>query len=178
MVILVVAVSTLIIIASYIDAYYIGGRRNDFYRSNALISAVFQILDLVSDVFFCLKLLSYEPKYLFIAAAAFIVLPITLSIGQLYVAVQQWRSLGKDTVTTWLLNYSYWLYALSLLTGSAFSGTQICRSDMFGLPQFGLPLNDHQIIGFQSKKLWSTVMLEVECNTDFTRFYVMWCVTA
>merc|ERR1712130_146863 len=31
---------------------------------------------------------------------------------------------------------------------------------MFGLPQFAMPLNENQIVAFQSKKLWTTVMLE------------------
>ena len=159
--------TTLVITTSYIDAHCIEKRRNHFYRSSALISAGFQILNLIFDIFFCLKLLLYHPRYLLLMSAAFILLPITLSIGQLYVAKQQWRSLANDTVTSWLLMHSHWLNTISLLTGSAFSGVQICRSEMFGLAQFALPLNDYQIIGFQSKQLWTTVMLQVEYSLYF-----------
>ena len=68
-----------------------------------------------------------------------------------------------DTLTAWSIKYAFWLYAASLVTGSGFSGTQICRSDMFGLSQFAMPLNGNQIVKFQSKKLWTTVM-GFECN--------------
>ena len=158
---------TTITVSSCIDAKCIARRRNDFYRTGPLIAAMFQCLDLFSDIFFCIEMLAMSMMYLFIASAVFIVFPVALSMFQLFVAVQHWRSLGKDTLTAWFRNYAFWLYALSLMTGSAFSGTQICRSDMFGLPQFAMPLNENQIVGFQSKKLWTTVMLEVECFIEF-----------
>ena len=155
--------SGVIIIASFIDARCIRGRRNDFYSAAALITASFQIMDLISDIFFAVKLMTLSLTPMFIATTVFIVVPIVLSLGQLFLAVQEWRSTGKSTICAWLLKHAFWLYALSLVTGSAFSGTQICRSDMFGLPQFAMPLNENQIVGFQSKKLWTTVLLEVEC---------------
>ena len=161
--------SLLVITVSYVDARCIGGRMNDFYSASALFNATFQILDLVSDLFFCAELLSLSHRFinLAIASAVFIVIPSILSIVQLYLAVQRWRSTGNDILTAWLFNYAFGLYALSLLTGNAFIGVQICRSDMCGLPQFAMPLSHNQIIEFQSKKLWSTVMLEVECFIHF-----------
>ena len=161
--------SSLITAISYIDARCIRGRINDFYSASALINATFQILDLISDLFFCAELLSLSRHfiYLAIASAAFIVIPSILSLAQLYHAVQRWRSIGNDMLTAWLFNYAFGLYALSLLAGNAFSGVQICRSDMFKLPQFAMPLNHNQIIEFQSKKIWSIVMLEVECSVYF-----------
>ena len=159
-----IAFSAVIIITSFIDARCIRGRRNDFYSATALMTAAFQIMDLLSDIFFAVKLLYLLLIPLFVTATVFIVVPIILSLAQLFVAVQQWRETGKSTICAWLLKYAFWLYALSLVTGSAFSGAQICRSDMFGLSQFSMPLNEKQIVEFQSKKLWTTVMLEVECS--------------
>ncbi len=163
-ILLILAILVTIIIASYIDANCIGGRRNDFYRIGALVTASFQTLDLISDCFFCAKMWTLSLWEMLIPSTVFIVLPIALSLGQLFYAVQRWRSIGNDPMTAYLRNYAFWLYATSLATGSAFSGTQICRSDMFGLSQFAMPLNENQIVGFQSKKLWTTVMLEVECT--------------
>merc|ERR1719295_2511843 len=110
--------------------------------------------------FFCVEMRGLQIGDLFYVSTAFVIVPVMLSLGQLYLAVRKWESNGNDTVKTWIRNHAFCLYALSLVTGSAFSGTQICRSDMFGLSQFGLPLNENQIVGFQTKKLWSTVMLE------------------
>ena len=162
------ALSFLIITASYTDARCISNRRNDFYSASALTNATFQILDVVSDLFFCAEMYSLSFVPLAVAAAAFVVIPSMLSLGQLYQAVQRWRSIGDDMLTAWLFNYAFGLYTFSLLTGNAFSGVQICRSDMFGLPQFAMPLSHNQINEFQSKKLWSTVMLEVECSVHFS----------
>ena len=161
--------SSLIIVISCIDARCIRGRINDFYSASALISAAFQILDFISDLFFCAEMLSLSRRFihLAIASAAFIMIPSILSLAQLYHAVQRWRSIGNDMLTAWLFNHAFGLYVFSLLTGNAFSGVQICRSDMFGLSQFAMPLNHNQIIEFQSKKLWSTVMLEVGCFVHF-----------
>ena len=58
---------------------------------------------------------------------------------------------GKGHVDRVVVELCVWLYATSMATGSAFSGTQICRSDLFGFPQFAIPLNEIQIVGFQSK---------------------------
>ena len=159
--------SALVVASSYIDAQSIRG--NDFYSASALVSAAFQILDLISDLFFCAEMLSLSHDFIHLAivSAAFIVIPSILSLAQLYHAVRRWRSIGNDMLTAWLFNYAFGLYVLSLLTGNAFSGLQICRSDMFGLPQFAMPLNHNQTIEFQSKKLWSIVMLEVEYNLLF-----------
>ena len=159
---LVLCFLAITIIISCVDARCIAGRRNDFYSAGTLIAAMFQIMDLISDIFFSVEMWIVDVKVMFIASAAFIVVPVLLSLLQLFLAVQQWRCLGKDTLTAWIRKYAFGLYALSLVTGSAFSGIQICRSDIFGLPQFAMPLNENQIVGFQSKKLWTTVMLEVE----------------
>ena len=160
---------SIMIVLSYIDARCIRGRRNDFYNAGALVYAAFQILDLVSDIFFSLKMwtISAVLYWIRIASVVFIIVPITLSLLQLFMEVQQWRALGKDTLTAWFRNHAFGLYALSLVTGSAFSGIQICRSDMFGLSQFAMPLNENQIVGFQSKKLWTTVLVEVEFFVEF-----------
>ena len=165
--ILTVSVLSFLIFTSCFDARCVRGRGNDFYSAGALVNGSLQFLDLISDIFFSLKMWRSTPSLpllLCAASTASIVVPSALSLGQLFYAVQRWRSMGKDTLTAYLRNYAFWLYATSLAMGSAFSGTQICRSDIFGLPQFAMPLNENQIVGFQSKKLWTTVMLEVECT--------------
>lgn len=161
-------------VVSYIDAHCIESRRNDFYNASALIGAFFQILDFVSAVFFCILLFAYSYFFSFISSAVFLIVPMILSLVQLFSAVQHWRAMEQDMVTTWLRDYNQWLYVLSVLTGSAFTASQICRSSMFGLPQMGLPLCRWNIFGFYSKKLWITVLLQVNClyphfNTFWTR---------
>ena len=175
-IIVLICLFVVVVSSSYIDARCIRGRRNDFYSPSSLLFAVFQISDLISDIFFSLQiwLISTVEMEIKVSSVIFIVLPVTLSLIQLFMAVQRWRALGNDTLTAWLRNYAFWLYALSLVTGSAFSGTQVCRSDMFGLSQFAMPLNENQIVGFQSKKLWTTVMLEVKCFMKF-RFTLCLC---
>ena len=49
---------SVVIIVSYVDARCIRGRRNDFYSVGALVTASFQIMDLISDIFFSLKMWS------------------------------------------------------------------------------------------------------------------------
>ena len=53
------AITGFIIIASFIDAHYVPKRRNDFYSGSAVVTASFQTLDLISDIFFGAKMLSW-----------------------------------------------------------------------------------------------------------------------
>lgn len=162
--IILLSAFTIITISSCIDACCIQRRKNDFYSVTAVLFPALQIADLISDIFFSLQIwfISTVNLEIQVLSVVFIVLPLTLSLLQLFMAVQRWRAIGNDMLTAWLRKYAFILYALSLATGSAFSGVQICRSNMFGLSQFSMPLNQNQILNFKTKKLWTTVLLEVE----------------
>ena len=114
----------------------------------------------IPDTFSWILALAHDFIHLALASAAFIVVPSVLSLAQLYHDVRRLRSMENDMLTDWLFNHAFGLYTFSLLTGNAFSGVQICRSDMFGLSQFAVPLNHNQNIEFQSKKLGTWPILQ------------------
>eukprot|EP01084_Bolivina_argentea_P215047 365059_1 len=147
----------LIILGSYIYATFF--RKNDFYKLGSLISAAFHILDSLSDIFFAIQV-TYSPDFghgssiffiIFILCVIFIIVPTSITLIQLYHATSKhWNR--NDEIRAWMTQYIYILYMISIVCGSAFTGIQLCRSNMFDLPVFDMPLTRKDALKFETKK--------------------------
>ena len=157
-----------IIFASFIDAKYI--RRNDFHRLGSLFRTAFHILDTWSDVFFAIQC-TYHPDFellslssplfiIFVLAVMFVLIPMTVTLYQLHHIINKhWNK--KDELRGWLSDNVYALYFLSIISGSSFAGVSLFRSNLLNLSAFDIPLTRQQALHFQTKKVYSTILLEV-----------------
>ena len=66
-----------------------------------------------------------------------------------------------NSIRAWLTTYSKILYFLSIITGSGFSATEICNSNLFGLPFFNMGLSRVDMQYFRHRRIFSTVLGEV-----------------
>ena len=156
----------LIITVSYIDSKAI--RKNDFHKIGSLFSASFHILDTWSDIFFAIQC-TYHPDFggpsstlfvIFILAIVFILIPMVTTLYQLYsVANKHWNK--NDDLRGWLSANLYILYMVSIICGSSFTGIELLRSNLFNLSIFDIPLTKQEALHFQTKKVYSTILLEV-----------------
>ncbi len=53
------------------------------------------------------------------------------------------------------------LYFVSIITGSSFTAIELFNSNLFGLPQFDMDLTRTELMGYQYKRVYSIVLLEV-----------------
>ena len=102
---------------------------------------------------------------LFLASLVFIIVPVTANILQLQKEIKKWISDvdTKEIVPSWLQEYARFLYFLTIVTGSAHTGVLLCNSNLFGLNVFDMGLNRRQLALFKNKRVFSIVLLEVEC---------------
>eukprot|EP01084_Bolivina_argentea_P215046 365055_1 len=88
---------------------------------------------------------------LFILCVIFIIVPTSITLIQLYHATSKhWNR--NDEIRAWMTQYIYILYMISIVCGSAFTGIQLCRSNMFDLPVFDMPLTRKDALKFETKK--------------------------
>ena len=163
----------LIVFISWIDANCI--RRNDFHRVELLISAMFQILDSISDILLVLIIVYYiETTLLFVLVAVifFIITSSIMSVIQLKQMINKhWKK--SEEMRSWLSKWSCMLYIISLLFGSFF-GIHLCRSNLFGLALFDMPPAEKDAIDFEIKKLYSVTIFKVWMFI-FNTYYVCLC---
>ena len=150
-------------IIGYFHANYY--RINDYYTPNAILIAIFQILDLLSDIFLAIiiseQINDSEHIYLilFICVLIFIIVPISVSFGQLLKQISKhwWKN---DNIKSWLISYSKILYLLSLFTGSSFTAIKVMNSNLFGLNIFSMDLSKNDLTRYQTKRVYSIVLIE------------------
>lgn len=144
-------------------------RRNDYFQANAIMKAMFGVLDVVSDVIFSISLTvkHYDqsdvhsvPFGIVVICWTTIVLPILLSVAQLW---RQSRSswLREDVVSSWMLRYPFILFVLPFFCGSAFVAVAIMNSNAFQLGLFSMGLSRDELGKFNLKRVWSIIVLEV-----------------
>eukprot|EP01084_Bolivina_argentea_P148085 258980_1 len=161
--IIIAAVFVIIIIISYIYSTYI--HHNDFYNIGSLFSAATHILDTFSDLFFALQI-TYTPQFessqlliIFILSIISIVIPTFITLLQLDRTIHK-HWMKNDEIRSWLSNYLYLLFLISILCGSSFAAIKLCRSNLFNLLVFSIPLNKKAALYFQTNKLYSTIFFQ------------------
>ena len=141
-------------------------RPNDYFERLALFSAMFGILDVVSDVMFSLNVTSkytqnYSvPLFIVIICWATIVFPVLLSVAQM---VRQSRGawFKEDVSREWMSKYPYILYILPFFCGSAFVAIAILNSNAFQLGVFSMGLSMAEMSRFNVQRVWTIILLEV-----------------
>eukprot|EP01083_Nonionella_stella_P308306 1087097_1 len=93
-------------------------RGNDYFKISALFVALFQVMDMLSDVFFAINALSYYQKtdsfeclLIFILSASFIIIPVLISLQQLHASSSKYW-IYDNRMREWLLSYSRLLFAV------------------------------------------------------------------
>ena len=165
---IIISIGFLFIIAtSWIDAKFI--RKNDFYQIGPLFGALFHVLDTYTDIFFALQCVAHPyfelgsfKSSLFIIlllSVIFIIVPMAVTLYQLYdVSSKKWSK--NDELRGYLSGHLYSLYMVSIICGSAFAGIKLFRSRLFNLSVFDIPLSKQQSLHFETKKVYSTILLE------------------
>ena len=158
-----------IVLLSCIDAKCI--RRNDFHNAKVLISTIIYFLDTVSDGLFALQITHTEGfkwqllfvsslGITFILSISFIIIPIFISLFQLYhESNKHWNK--QDILRSWLGNNMYSLYIVSILTGSSFTGVRLCQSGLFNCKSFNIPLSKMEALHFHAKRIYSITFLKI-----------------
>ena len=139
---------------------------------------ILQTTDTLSDCFFATEIYiryRYESRAQHMSmvyiAIIFIVIPIMLSLYQLFSHINQHWSHTTDYVNSWLSKYAAFLLLLSLITGSSFSAVCLLNSNLFELNLFYMGLTNAQLTAFQTRRIWSSVILGV-----ITLFSLLVCI--
>eukprot|EP01083_Nonionella_stella_P294436 1000935_1 len=149
-----------------LDAKYI--RKNDYFKSLSIVSSLFQILDMLSDVFFVVAVYATyratdDDKLQFllicILSMVCIVIPIIISLYQLY-ATSSTQWITDNRVVEWLNTYAKLLYFMSVFTGSSFAALDLFNCNMFSLNLFDMGLSKKHFQEFKTKKLYSIILGE------------------
>ena len=155
----------ILITISLIYSWFI--KVNDFYRVTSLIAVAIHFNDALSDAFFCVDV-SQQPNYptnkllfgILLLSVTFIIIPSTLTLYQLYKAINKWRR--DDKLSQWLSKNTQLLYFISVITGSSFAAIELCTSNLFNLRYFDMPLSEAKLMEFKTKRIYSIVLLEVK----------------
>jgi len=153
-------------------------KKNDYFQISAFIGVYFQMMDVYTDILFCLTVSSVyfymhgaadhhhadsleRMQYLliFVGSVLCIVGPIIASLFQLYSASSKYW-LYQSRTRLWLLSFDKLLYLASILTGSSFAAIDLFNSNLFGCHLFYMGVPNHFLLGFLSKKVYSVILME------------------
>lgn len=167
---MVVTISTLC--AGYLHTKYY--RRNELFKVAPLVSFLVYTNDIISDVFFTLKLASYAYQthenrvfflYLSITSGVFVFIPLVINFVQLHFEISTWtRStvLKRTGVSKWIKSNVKILYLMAAICGSSFSAVLLCNSYLFGLNIFSMGLPNYHVVNFLSQRFISDIIFEVK----------------
>eukprot|EP01084_Bolivina_argentea_P312576 541156_1 len=164
----IVILFLLFAIISCIDAKFC--RINNFYSIKYILKALFELLDVTSDVLFAITITILYLNDNEISKFSYAVLPIILSylfiiVPAIATIIQLFQQIHKhwlvgDVTSNWLSTESNILYAIALITGSGFTAIYIVNCNAFKLKIFSMGLSRKQIIKFETKRIYSVVLLE------------------
>ena len=142
---------------------------NDFYKIGSLLAVAVHFNDSLSDAFFCIDITlqsDYPSQQLLIilwSSIIFLIIPSLLTIYQLYKSINEWRR--NDKLIQWLSNNIKLVYFITIIAGSSFAAIELCTSNLFNLRYFDMPLSNAQFMEFQTKSVYSIVLLEVKSHS-------------
>eukprot|EP01084_Bolivina_argentea_P022758 42324_1 len=164
-----------IAITGFMDAKFL--RMNDVFSITKIIQPLFQTLDAMSDVFLCYEVsvmydYAQENQFVYlillIFMAMFLFIPISFSIIQLAtISNKYWINdknesvfyvVNNAAIRVWFAKYVYFLYILSVLTGSSFSATSLFNSNLYGLSIFDMGLSESTLAHFKTKRIYSVIL--------------------
>eukprot|EP01084_Bolivina_argentea_P046722 86037_1 len=139
-------------------------RNNDFLKVRDIATAMFESLDMVSDVFFVVHISTThslsDPEFniIIIASMVFLAIPILYSLAQLFSSNRIW-SKQNESIDQWLIDNMTFLFFLSIITGP-FSAVLLVNSYLFGLPLFSMGLDKKNKNKFEKKRIRSVIFCE------------------
>ena len=141
-------------------------RKNDYFYVDALVKAMFGVLDVVSDVLFSrtVTVKYYEghpvPLFIPILCWATIIVPVLMSLAQM-ARKSRGTWLREDIARHWMTRYPFVLYILPFFTGSAFVAVAVLNSNALQLGVFSMGLSKSELSKFSVQRMWSIILLEV-----------------
>jgi len=168
---LLILISAIFVIFSLIAYIHAKRKKNDYFKMSALIGVYFQMMDVYTDILFCLTVGSVyfymhtadieriEYLLIFVGSVLCIVGPIIASLFQLYSASSKYW-LYQSRTRLWLLSFDRLLYLVSILSGSPFAAIDFFNSNLFGSDFFYMGIPKHFMMGFSSKKVYSVIFME------------------
>eukprot|EP01084_Bolivina_argentea_P279182 477264_1 len=168
----VAMISCLVVLIGFINARIVN--KNDFYNPAFLITYIIHILDTLYDILFVVELNNHESPNLMLASIVFIIFPIIMSYFQLYWEIKtKWIKIGKNEIRNWIQEYTFILYALSLLSGNTFSAVRLCKSNLFNFKIFDIPLTKAELLEFHTKRIFSILLFENLPQLGIQTFYII-----
>ena len=137
--IIVVSICSLVIIIGELDANCY--RINDYFAVGSVVVTMFQLLDLLSDIFLALNIGTRVTDTIFETLLIFSIISIVIPIS---------------------ISYSKLLYFLSICTGSSFTAVKLMNSNLFNLDAFSMDLDQKDLVRYQTKRVYSIVIMEVK----------------
>ena len=141
--------------------------RNDFYDLSSLITACTHIVNVSAYLLF-LNYITYKfdlvdtvsLEALLIMACIFIVIPLCITLYQLHVQLKKWEKQSVE-FGEWIARNASFLCFTSIITLSPYTAVKLCRSHLFNLRHFAMPLTKLQASKFQSQRLFTVILLQV-----------------
>ena len=176
---LIFILPTLVIfLSAFADARFC--RINHYFSAGAIFQALIGFLDFASDIIFAVQLnLIYisdihgqdRRRVLFLTLASYIciILPMILGFIQL-LRQNQKKWVQSVQLRNWMKKYSYFVYIVSVLSGSAFNTVAVVNCEAFGINIFSMGLSKRMKEEFNSHRIWSVVVFEVTLKTSILRF--------
>ena len=166
----ILAPSLSFMILAFLDARCC--RINDYFHAGSILQALVGFLDFVSDGLFAIQLtlISIDSPHgkvrqrvllLTVASYVFIALPMILGFAQL-LRENQKEWIHSVQLRNWMKKHSYFVYIVSLLSGSSFNAVALANCEAFYLSMFCMGLSKRSKMKFNSNRLWSVVMFEVK----------------
>eukprot|EP01083_Nonionella_stella_P113264 333815_1 len=111
---------------------------------------------------FCLRLMDATQWLLFTISIIFIFLPWIMNLVQLFEAQKKWvtDSSIQEGVRGWFMNWNLVLILACAISGNSFGSIELANSNLFGIELFSMGLPSHALKEFQSKRFYSSVLLE------------------
>ena len=146
-------------------------RINDYFIMGAIVQALFGFLDFVSDVVFAVQvtyILNHvhdkdSTTFLLLTVTSYLFIALPMSLGFLQLLRENQREwVHSVQIRNWMKKNSYFLYIISILSGSAFNTVALMNCEAFNLSICSMGLSKRKRIAFGSNRLWSVVIFEVK----------------
>ena len=136
------------------------------------MSAIICFNDTLSDALFTITIsndlrdashteISMPLTIMLVASISFIVLPCLITLIQLSKEIAIWKRVSDD-LNAWFSQNMTIVYIASIFMGSSFAAVELFNSNLFNLEIFDMGLSRTQLMGFNVKRIYSLVLLEVQ----------------
>ena len=170
------------LVTSMLGKVYAKRMGSDNVRAFGILFFSLYTWDFYSDIMFCVRLgdaaewVDFAFGLLFILVCVCVCVcsstpvlscclskvPWLMNIAQLLRAQKSWTTdtSVQEGVRGWLIDWSILLMVAVTLSGNSFGAIELANSNLFGADLFSMGLNPRHLKEFQSKRFYSSVILE------------------